>query len=254
MLFFYLLAKKKIINQLFPVLYVLRIIKKQQAVISLLTIMAVFFMARGREKNMAQYSNRPNRPLAKRYALALYRLATGGGSAPAAFATAVNDLGKAIQGASQDWHVMANSPMLSSAQKKEVVDKVFSAQKNSDKKMETLLHSFFDLLVDKGRLAMVGIILEEVAAMLLADEGKIAAIVNTAKPIQDSDKKMLEKELATSLPKLLPKEMESKLGNNLTMSYRVDETLLGGLTIMVESYNIDLSVKSKLAKLEQRVS
>ncbi|MDI9313748.1 MAG: FoF1 ATP synthase subunit delta [Hydrotalea sp.] len=206
---------------------------------------------------MAQSSNSPNRPLAKRYGLALYRLATattatGVGNMP--FATAVKNLRDAIGQSADAWERMAISPVLSSDQKKDVVGKVLAAQKIADKKISDLLYSFFDLLVVKGRLVMAGLILEEVATMLLADEGKVSAVVTTAKPIAEAEKKLLEKQLATSLPKLLPKDMEKKLDNNLTMSYRVDETLLGGLTVMVESYNIDLSVKSKLAKLEQKLS
>ena len=204
---------------------------------------------------MAQHSNRP---LARRYALALYRLATTGNGVPASFATAVKNLRTAIGDSAHDWEMMAISPVLSSQQKKDVVEKILAAQKITDKKISDLLHGFFDLLITKGRLVMADLMLEEVTDMLLQDEGKLATVITTAKPMTDSDKKALEKQLVESLPKLLPKDidtkMEKKLDNHLTMSYRVDETLLGGLTILVESHNIDLSVKSKLAKLEQKLS
>ncbi len=199
-----------------------------------------------------------SRPLAKRYALALYRLAKAEGIDVTAFADTVTKLRLTIISDNNVWQAMAASPQLSREQKKSILEKMIIAQKITDKKASDLLLGFFGLLSDKGRLATAGMMLEEVITMLLQESGQLVALVTTAQELDSSEKKMLEKELVAVLPKWLAKEVdkdtEKKLDKNLTLRYKTDASLLGGLTVTVESYNIDLSVKSKLARLEQNLS
>ncbi|MGI9461906.1 MAG: ATP synthase F1 subunit delta [Alphaproteobacteria bacterium] len=205
---------------------------------------------------MATQNHRPHRPLARRYALALYRSAKNQKNESKDFDNIIKGIIELLRGDDEGktWYQMAVSPFLSLEHKKNIISKLLDAQKINDKKNYDLLANFLNLLLMKGRLPMAIMILDETSQMLQQDQGQVIAIITTAKPLANGNKKILEEELITALPKILPKNMDKKIDKNLTMSYRIDKTLLGGLTIMVESYNIDLSVKSKLQKLEQQLT
>lgn len=212
-------------------------------------------------------SKQDNVMIAKRYALALYRSAAVEGAA--AIADALIDWDAIITSAATAplWHRLTTSPLATMDNKKNVVKKIIASQKITDSKAAALLERFLILLVQKGRLSLLAAIIDSYRGLLARDSGLLQVAVTTAQALSAPQQQSVNKQLLETLPRLLAGMVEQgmgtatgelaaekKLDRKLEISYKVDQSLIGGMTVMVESYKIDISIKNKLARLASQLT
>jgi len=99
------------------------------------------------------------------------------------------------------------------------------------------------LLADNGRLGRLAGVAKSFGELMLAHNGQVVAAVTTAKALSASELK----ELTTVLGAFLKK------GNKLQLETKVDESLIGGMVVVLGDRYIDLSISSKLKTFENVV-
>jgi F-type H+-transporting ATPase subunit O len=102
--------------------------------------------------------------------------------------------------------------------------------------------NFFNLLAENGRLRYTYKILESFGVLMSAHRGEIQAIVTSAKELPSN---MVE-QLSVALKKGFIQP-----GQTLKVTTRRDPTILGGLIVEVGDKTLDLSVATKLKRLNQ---
>ena len=94
------------------------------------------------------------------------------------------------------------------------------------------------LLADKRRAFALPGIIDAYAALLADEKGEVQAEVASALPLTEAQAKDVQDKISKSV------------GKTVTMTQRVDPSLLGGLVVRVGSRMIDASLKTKLHQLE----
>ncbi|KAJ3335459.1 ATP synthase subunit O, mitochondrial [Gonapodya sp. JEL0774] len=103
--------------------------------------------------------------------------------------------------------------------------------------------NFFDVLADNGRLDQTSKIFNSFEILLLASRGLVSCAVTSAKELDAATLRRVEAILTKS--NLLEK------GQRITVTSKVNPSILGGLVIEIGDKTIDLSVSSKIAKLNR---
>ena len=96
------------------------------------------------------------------------------------------------------------------------------------------------LLCENGRIDMVGKIAGKFSLIMSASRGEVPALVTSADPL--SAEQMAS--LAAALNKFVSK------GEKVVLSTKVDESILGGLVVDVGDKHIDMSVASRINRLQ----
>jgi F-type H+-transporting ATPase subunit delta len=99
------------------------------------------------------------------------------------------------------------------------------------------LHSLLNLLVDKNKLAYVGLVAANFSQMVDDAEGRLKVEVASAAPLTD--------ELVVSLRQ----EFSKLTGKNVELEVKVDETLLGGVVARYGGMVYDGSIKTQLRQM-----
>ena len=97
------------------------------------------------------------------------------------------------------------------------------------------------LLMNKGRVSLIGDIADEYQRLLDSHRGIEHAEVITAVPLDDKEKKKLEEHLGTLV------------GKKVLVETRVDSSLIGGLIARVGDKLLDASTNSKLIALGDKI-
>jgi len=97
------------------------------------------------------------------------------------------------------------------------------------------------LLVKNRRLNVLPAIVFETQEYLAKLSGTVPVSVATARALSATDQKKIQTQI------------KAVLGKDVIMQSYVDESLIGGLVIQVESTLIDGSIKTKLDKLERQL-
>ncbi|ABN64337.1 F1F0-ATPase subunit [Scheffersomyces stipitis CBS 6054] len=170
------------------------------------------------------------------YANALYSASVQDSSVEASFQslTKINNL---IQSDSKVAEFLAN-PAVNKADRDSVVKVI-----ESTLKLDKTTGNFLSVLAQNNRLTIFKSIYEKFSLLNDAHNGLVEAKVTSAKPL---DSKIL-KRLQTSISKsaLVGEGKTLKLTNN------VNPEILGGLVVEVGEQTVDLSVQSKVSKLNQ---
>ncbi|KAG2736215.1 hypothetical protein G9P44_000305 [Scheffersomyces stipitis] len=170
------------------------------------------------------------------YANALYSASVQDSSVEASFQslTKINNL---IQTDSKVAEFLAN-PAVNKADRDSVVKVI-----ESTLKLDKTTGNFLSVLAQNNRLTIFKSIYEKFSLLNDAHNGLVEAKVTSAKPL---DSKIL-KRLQTSISKsaLVGEGKTLKLTNN------VNPEILGGLVVEVGEQTVDLSVQSKVSKLNQ---
>jgi F-type H+-transporting ATPase subunit delta len=132
--------------------------------------------------------------------------------------------------------LLLKSPIINHYKKEQVLDAIFSG------KVHSLTEAFFKLIVRKGREFIFHDITIQFRKQYLILKGIEKVSVTTTFPL-DKDLRSQIKELAKSISGKEP-ELEEK----------VDDNIIGGFVLNLESKRIDASVKAKLKKLEQELT
>ncbi|MCE2517375.1 MAG: F0F1 ATP synthase subunit delta [Alphaproteobacteria bacterium] len=167
-----------------------------------------------------------------RYATALFQLAdeTGRVDAVASDLAAIASL----IAESDDLARMIGSPAISREDQNKAMAAILQKAGADD-----LVAKFIGVIADNGRLFALPQIIDRFLADLAARRGEVSAEVVSAVP--------LDAKLEGDVKKAVAGVAGS---DKISLSMRVDETLIGGLVVRIGSRMIDTSIKTKLTKLE----
>ena len=132
-------------------------------------------------------------------------------------------------------HRLLTNPAIGDADRAKIVERVFSG------KVSDTLYKMFRVLSDKGRLGS----LPQVAA------GYLLAVAEERGQVD------VEAYIASELDSVAAKQVADQigqaLGKTVTLTQKVDESLIGGLKIKVGDQLIDASVASQLRGMKNRM-
>jgi len=174
------------------------------------------------------------RAVAKRYAQALLAAADRRGVAEA---VAESYRGVTAILADQPRLVsLLRAPQVSRERKQELLAKVFGGR------VEDLLLHFFDLLLEKDRLALLDTIQQEYQALVEEQQGLARAEVTTAVP------------LPGDLADALRERLQQITGKTVILTDRVDPAVIGGVCVKMGDRVIDGTIRTNLARLRARLA
>jgi ATP synthase F1 delta subunit len=127
------------------------------------------------------------------------------------------------------------SPYLSSAEKHEGIERAITGA-------EPELINFLELLVDKHRMPEIFRIRREFDELWKRENRRIDVTVTSAV------------ELDPAVVAKIGQEVESQTGEEVDLSSRVDNEILGGIVLQVGNMVLDASIRSRLEKLRKSVA
>ena len=166
--------------------------------------------------------------IARPYAEALFRVAKSGDLA--AWAPLVSEMAQVA--AHPDVKAMADNPNVPADQ---VADTFLSLLKSP---LNDQARNLIRMLVENGRLTLLPEIGAQFAALKNAQEGAADAEIFSAFELSDAQ----VKELIGTL--------EKKFGRKLNPSVAIDNSLIGGVRVVVGDEVLDTSVRAKLQKMQ----
>ena len=171
-----------------------------------------------------------------RYATALFSAA----QKTSQLETVESELKKVQQAIQKDekMRLFLENPVLSSELKKQGVNSMLS-------KYSELTRNFFGVLADNRRLNETGKIVDAYAELMGAHRGETTVTVTTAKGFDDK--------LQQQLKQVLAKSSLVKKGSQLKIVNKTNPSIMGGLIVEVGDKSIDLSVSSRLSKLNKLI-
>ena len=129
-----------------------------------------------------------------------------------------------------------DNPKMTKAQKGELFASVCTD------KIDDASRNLIMLLAENGRLSALPAIAEQFEALRSADEGIVEAEVTSAMPLTSDQESVLKESL------------KKKLGSEITLTTKVDESLIGGVVIRAGDMVIDGSIQSQLASLSNALN
>ena len=178
--------------------------------------------------------NRKNTLIAQRYSDALVEIAQEGKLTYEKISTDLN-LIKEILTQSKDLEEFLTNPIISTENKKEVIEKVFA------KEIDSLIMNFLKILVDKNRFDSFNEILEAFNKSLDNKNNIIRVQVTSAV------------EISNELKKRLKIKLEEKLKKNVVLELDVNINIIAGLLIKIGDNVIDMSLRHKLEDLSKTI-
>jgi len=169
--------------------------------------------------------------LSDRYASALYDLATE-----------KNDIEKIIEDLEQilsyfnknkSFFLLLNSPLISSEDKFKVLN--YLLNKNNSHK---LIINLIGVLKKNKKFSLLYNIIKRFVDINVEKRGNIIIEITSAKELSKSQKDKIQNQL------------QIKLGKKLSLHYKFDKTIMGGLIIKFGSTMIDSSLISRVNKLQ----
>jgi F-type H+-transporting ATPase subunit delta len=169
---------------------------------------------------------------ANRYALALYELAREKSELEAT-EKEINEL-LAIYNTNEDFKNFIKNPTQSQLSQMEVLKKI-SIEMNLSK----IIKNFLSILISKRRIFFLNTIFLNFLSLASKKIGELKVSLTSSKNLSNVELKNLNTELSQAM------------GASVALNYKVDETLIGGLTMQIASLMVDTSIKNKLKKYEQ---
>ncbi|TPX60858.1 hypothetical protein CcCBS67573_g08969 [Chytriomyces confervae] len=171
-----------------------------------------------------------------RYATALYSAAAKK-NVLEAVESELNKIGGLIE---KDVRVQTfmETPIIDRAAKKAGVASILSSGRYSE-----LTSNFFQVLAENGRLDQTRKVVSSFQQLMTAHRGEVQVTVTSAKE--------LDTRVFRQLQDILKKSTLIEKNQKIVLSNKVDAAIVGGLIIEAGGKTIDLSVSSKVAKLER---
>ncbi|OTB05324.1 hypothetical protein M426DRAFT_319874 [Hypoxylon sp. CI-4A] len=132
-----------------------------------------------------------------------------------------------------------STPTLSSADKSAIVAEL---QKNSASSNETV-KNFLATLAENNRLGILPGVCEKFGQIISASRGEVELVVTSAQQLDNKTLSRLETAVA--------KSQYVGQGKKLKVTNQVNPDIVGGLVVEIGDRTIDLSVSSKIAKLNK---
>ena len=169
--------------------------------------------------------------LSDRYASALYDLAFEENC----IEKIILDLKKIINynDENKDFSLLLKNPLISIKDKKNVLNYIF---KNN--KAHIIVDKFIEIVSKNKRFSLLVNIINRFIDIENEKRGSVKTEIISAKNLDDSQKDKIYKQL------------QSKLGQKLSVKYNVDESIIGGLIIKYGSTMIDSSLINKINKIK----
>jgi F-type H+-transporting ATPase subunit delta len=146
------------------------------------------------------------------------------------------DLGAMIA-ASPELQKFIETPLLSVDQHVNGIQKLAKKAKFSD-----IMTNFLTLLAVNRRLHVLPAIVQETENYLAKQSGTVPVLIATARKLSAADQKKITADI------------KAAIGQEIAVQAYVDESLIGGMVVQVESTLIDGSLKTKLDKLERELA
>ena len=169
--------------------------------------------------------------IADRYASALYELAAESKNIDAVLKD-LEFLQKNIK-KNKDLKLLVKSPLIASGDKQKIMEKILSKQL-ADK----LTTTFLKIISNNKRFVHLSSIISQFMNINAQKRGKVLADVTSADKLSDKQKNEINDQL------------KSILGEKLSLNFKVDKKIIGGLIVKVGSKMIDSSLASKINKLK----
>jgi F-type H+-transporting ATPase subunit delta len=170
--------------------------------------------------------------LAGRYAGALYALAIDSNKVDSIHDELGRLSGLIVE--SQDLGRLLESPILSREEQQRAITTIMEKAG-----ADTLTVKFLGTLAANGRLSALPRIIEAFHQEHARRRGQVAAEVISAVALDDNRKVVVEKTVARLAG-----------SDQVSLSMRVDPSMIGGLVVRIGSRMIDTSIKTKLSRLE----
>jgi F-type H+-transporting ATPase subunit delta len=107
---------------------------------------------------------------------------------------------------------------------------------------DPLVRNFLLLAVEKGRAAELDAILEELDALVAAEQGRLTVELTTAVELSDDEARDIVKQI------------EQASGRTVEATRRVDPDLIGGIVLQAGSLRVDASVRGRLNRLRHQLA
>ena len=169
--------------------------------------------------------------IADRYASALYELAAESKNIDAVLKN-FEFLQKNIK-ENKDLKLLIKSPLIASDDKQKIMEKILSKQLANK-----LTTTFLKVISNNKRFVHLSSIISQFININVQKRGKILADVTSADKLSDKQKNEINDQL------------KSILGEKLSLNFKVDKKIIGGLIVKVGSKMIDSSLASKINKLK----
>ena len=137
---------------------------------------------------------------------------------------------KAIAESKELEHLL-KSPIVKADKKQVILKEIFVG------KFSSLFEDFVMLLTKNGREAHLASVCAKFHKDVLQDKGIVEAHVVSAVALNDADKKNLVAKLS------------AQLGKEILLTETVDDSVIGGLKLQVEGYELDNTISGKLRTL-----
>ena len=125
------------------------------------------------------------------------------------------------------------NPIISGDKKNQVLNALFNG------KISPVIVSFFTILVNKGRAAILLDIAQEFVREYNEVKGIVHATVTAAAPLSEANQTALQKQIA------------AEIKAEVVLKNIVNPTLIGGFVVRVGDRQVDASITGKLNKLEK---
>ena len=135
--------------------------------------------------------------------------------------------------------VFLSNPVLSKSAKSAGIDDLL--KKASKGTPSELTKNFFEVLADNGRLYESEKVIADFLDIMSAHRGEVKVTITSAVP--------LEKDIQKRLEDALKQSVRATEGSSMIFVNKVSESVLGGLVVDFGDKTIDLSVASKVNKL-----
>ena len=169
--------------------------------------------------------------IANRYAFALYELS----SEDQCTDEVLNDLLKIKNyiNQSSDFKLLIKSPLISVGEKMNIFKKILSNHSSN-----ALTSNFIKVITYNKRINFLPIIIDRYNSINTEKRGDVMAEITSAEILTDQQKKGINNQL------------RSMLGEKLSLNFKIDNKIIGGLIVKVGSKMIDSSLNSKINKLK----
>ncbi|KAL8292249.1 hypothetical protein RQP46_001715 [Phenoliferia psychrophenolica] len=130
------------------------------------------------------------------------------------------------------------NPVLSKAAKSSGIDALLA---KASKTPSDITKNFFEVLAENGRLYESEKVINDFLEIMSAHRGEVKVVITSAVP--------LEKDIQKRLEDALKQSVRATEGKTMIFENKVSESVLGGLVVDFGDKTIDLSVASKVNKL-----
>lgn len=168
--------------------------------------------------------------VAKRYAKALVFTTKQNGTS-AQSKEMLEAIAKAITLDKATWDFFVN-PTISTENKKASLQSALQNYKASQE-----IKSFVELIAEKNRIPLLVEINEAFKEILDTEAGLTRGQVVSAKPLSDESKRALEEKISKTLNK------------KVSLTYKEDSSLVGGMLVQVSGWTFDDSVRTHLKRM-----